>query len=46
MLCGTAARPAHRFQKLRYTVEYFREVLGERAEMVIEEIKPSRIAQI
>ncbi len=27
------------FKKLRYTVEYFREVLGEQAEMVIEEIK-------
>jgi len=27
------------FKKLRYTVEYFREVLGKKAEMVIDELK-------
>ena len=28
------------FKKFRYTVEYFREVLGKRAFEVIEEVKP------
>jgi CHAD domain-containing protein len=27
------------FKKLRYTVEYFKEVLGKRAELVIEDLK-------